>query len=102
MEYENVYETVLKEIFIEDVFRIVWDYVLKPSNKIAKEISGFRKGYIIYGCNYTFCMTKPITIDGQTVTRHFRLPRLPSNTIAIEWFLRRGGERKGKYVIDIV
>lgn len=39
MEYENYYETVLKEIFIEDVFRIIWDYVLKPSNEIAKKLS---------------------------------------------------------------
>lgn len=96
------YKTVLKEIFIEDIFRIVWSFVLKPSNEIAKEISGFKKGYIVYGPKYVFCLTKPKYREGQTVTRHFRLPHLPSNIVAIEWFLRGGGERKGKYIIEVV
>ena len=29
------YETVLKEIFIGDISRIIWKYVMKPSNRIA-------------------------------------------------------------------
>jgi len=43
------YETVLKEIFIEDVFRIVWDYVLKPSNIVSQSILKIRIGESICG-----------------------------------------------------